>query len=84
MTTDNTTEWPANLHRWEAARYLTEVHGIPVAAATLAHWFSGRFDGPPVFKVGNIPYYPRAELDKWAKERIAGLSYHSSYRRRAK
>ena len=69
--------WPVNLRRREAARYLGEVHGISVAANTLANWFSLGRDGPPAFRTGRIPLYPRAALDQWAKARLGALRTRS-------
>ena len=70
--------WPINLRREEAARYLREVHGIPIARATLAKWFCVRSDGPPAFSCGRIPLYPRAELDAWAVRRLGRLRTSTS------
>jgi hypothetical protein len=67
-----------NLRRQVAARYLTEVHGIPVQPATLAKWFCVSSDGPPALKSGRIPLYPRAELDAWAKRRLGRLRSSTS------
>jgi len=66
------------MRRAEAARYLRDVHGIPVAAATLAKWFVTRSDGPPAHKAGRIPVYPRAELDAWAARRLGPLRKSTS------
>jgi len=76
------TAWPANLRRPEAARYLREVHGIPVAATTLANWFSLGSDGPPAFKAGRYPLYPKAALDQWARARLGALRTRSPGRGR--
>ena len=76
------TAWPANLRRLEAARYLREVHGIPVAATTLANWFSLGSDGPPAFKAGRYPLYPKAALDQWARARLGALRTRSPGRGR--
>jgi hypothetical protein len=70
--------WPDNLRRKEAARYLREVHGIPVEAATLAKWFSTRSDGPPAYVAGRVPLYPRSELDAWATGRLGPLRRSTS------
>jgi hypothetical protein len=71
------TTWPVNLSRPEAARYLGEIHGIPVAVNTLANWYSRGVDGPPAFKAGRWPVYPRAALDQWAKARLGALRTRS-------
>jgi hypothetical protein len=77
MNVKQISSWPVNLRRHEAARYLGEVHGIPVAANTLANWFSLGRDGPPAFRAGRIPLYPRAALDQWAKARLGSLRTRS-------
>lgn len=71
LTIDGT--WPAKLRRSDAARYLREVHNLPVAATTLAKWFCVRSDGPPAYLAGRTPLYPREELDAWAKQRLGKL-----------
>lgn len=68
----------ANLRRQVAARYLTTVHGIPIQPTTLAKWFCVRTDGPPAFKSGRVPLYPRAELDAWAARRLGRLRSSTS------
>ena len=70
--------WPDNLRRKEAARYLREVHGIPIEAATLAKYFSTRSDGPKAYVAGRIPLYPRTELDIWATRRLGSLRHSTS------
>jgi hypothetical protein len=72
------TNWPPNLRRREAARYLRLVHGIPVEAATLAKWFCIHSDGPPAFKCGRVPLYPRDALDAWAIRRLGPLRRSTS------
>ena len=72
------TNWPINLRRQDAARYLREVHGIPVQPATLSKWFCVRSDGPPAFKAGRIPLYPRDALDAWATKRLGPLRSSTS------
>jgi hypothetical protein len=75
---DPTGAWPVRLRRAEAARYLHEVHGIPVQPATLAKWFCTRSDGPPAYHVGRVPLYPRVELDAWAIRRLGPLRRSTS------
>jgi hypothetical protein len=70
--------WPLKLRREEAARYLREVHGIPVQPATLAKWFCLKSDGPPAFVAGRIPLYPRDELDAWVVQRLGPLRKSTS------
>lgn len=67
------TSWPSKLRRVEAARYLREVHGIPIQPSTLSKWFCVRSDGPLAFKSGRTPLYPRAQLDEWATRRLGPL-----------
>ena len=69
---------PPNLRRAEAARYLRDVHGIPVQATTLSKWFCVSSDGPPAFKAGRIPLYPRDQLDAWAAKRLGPLRTSTS------
>lgn len=57
------------LRRWEAADYLRLVHGIEVAAATLAKWASVG-GGPAYQKVNRTPVYPKVSLDAWAAEKL--------------
>jgi hypothetical protein len=70
--------WPPKLRRADAARYLTEVHGIPVQPATLAKWFCLASSGPPAYRAGRIPLYPRDELDAWAAKRLGPLRASTS------
>jgi len=72
------TNWPPNLRRKDASRYLLIVHGIPVAPSTLAKWFCVRSDGPKVFSAGRIPLYPVIELDAWAARRLGPLRTSTS------
>ena len=79
-----TPSWPANLRRPEAARYLGEVHNMPVSANTLANWFSRGAGGPPAYKAGRTPLYPRAALDQWARTRLGALRTRSPGRGQGK
>jgi hypothetical protein len=72
------TAWPVKLRRTDAARYLREVHGIPVQPATLAKWHCTGSDGPPAHHCGRLPLYPRDELDAWAKKRLGPLHRNTS------
>ena len=74
-TADN---WPENLLRHVASRYLRERYGIEVAPTTLAKWFCTRSDGPPAFIFGRRPMYPKAELDIWAVRRLGRLRKSTS------
>jgi len=75
--------WPPNLRRSEASRYLRERYGIAMATATLARIFSQRSDGPPAFKAGHAVLYPRDGLDTWAAKRLGELRCSTSGRRAA-
>jgi len=70
--------WPKRLRRSEAARYLRDVHGIPVQPATLAKWHCLRSDGPPAYHAGRVPLYPLDELDAWAIRRLGPLRSSTS------
>lgn len=60
------------LRRDEASQYLELAHGIVMAPSTLAT-LATRGGGPPFQKSLRTPLYPRAELDKWADERLGPL-----------
>lgn len=77
------TTWPLKLRRAEAARYLRDVHGIPVQPSTLAKWHSQKSDGPPAHHAGRVPLYPRDELDNWATKRLGPLRSSTSDRQAA-
>lgn len=70
--------WPPRLRRAEAARYLREVHGIPVQPSTLAKWHCLKSDGPPAHHAGRVPLYPRDALDTWAAKRLGPLRTSTS------
>jgi len=70
--------WPPNLRRIEASRYLREQYGIGLAASTLAKLFSQGSDGPPAFLAGKWPLYPRDQLDAWATKRLGRLRNSTS------
>lgn len=53
------------LRRFEVPAYLRLVHGIEIAAATLAKLASVG-GGPPFQKMNRTPLYPTVELDIWA------------------
>jgi hypothetical protein len=67
------TNWPPKLRRAEAARYLREVHGLPIQASTLAKWHCLHSNGPPAHRAGRIPLYPLDALDTWAAKRLGPL-----------
>jgi hypothetical protein len=83
MAINASIEWPPNLRRTEASRYLREQYGITLAPATLAKIFSTRSDGPPAFRSGRVPLYPKRELDTWAAKRLGELRSSTSDRRAA-
>lgn len=57
------------LRRKEAAKYLLDTHGVPVAVATLEK-LACVGGGPSFQKFGNIPLYPTEELDRWALQKL--------------
>jgi hypothetical protein len=67
-----------NLTRAEASKYLLEAHGLSYAPTTLAR-FAMSGEGPGFFKTSVRVLYPRAELDRWAVERLGNL-VHSTAR----
>ena len=77
------TNWPPNLRRKDASRYLQVEHGIPVAHSTLAKWFCTSSHGPPAFLAGRIPLYPRDQLDAWAVKWLGPLRTSTSDQRGA-
>jgi hypothetical protein len=70
--------WPPNLRRKDASRYLQKVYGIIVQPSTLAKWHCLRSDGPPAYHAGRTPLYPRAQLDAWAIRRLGPLRRSTS------
>jgi hypothetical protein len=61
-----------------AARYVTETYGYPCAATTLAKLACVSRDGPPFYKVGRWPMYPRSGLDEWVAGRLGPLVRNNS------
>lgn len=57
------------LRRKEAAQYLGEQHGVPIAVATLAKMATVG-GGPQITYFGRIPLYDRQDLDAWAAEKL--------------
>lgn len=78
LTDSTIAPWPLKLRRSDAARYLRDVHGIPVQPATLAKWHCVSSDGPPAYHAGRVPLYPREELDAWAIRRLGPLRSSTS------
>ncbi|WDR07312.1 hypothetical protein PSQ90_07805 [Devosia rhodophyticola] len=58
------------LRRREAAAYLLEVHGVPVAVATLAKMATVG-GGPLITYFGRRPLYACSDLDSWASGKLA-------------
>jgi hypothetical protein len=59
------------LRRWEASEYLSEVHGLKYAPATLAKYACAGTG--PSFQYFNdwIPIYTPAGLDRWVKSYLS-------------
>lgn len=57
--------WPRRMRREQAARYLQEVHGIPLEPRTLANRNASGL-GPKPEYFGTIPYYRPEVLDQFA------------------
>lgn len=57
------------LRRKEAAAYLFETHGVPVAVATLAKMATVG-GGPSITYFGRIPLYDLGHLDEWARQKL--------------
>jgi hypothetical protein len=67
---------PKFIRRKPAARYLSEVWGLPMAPATLAKL--AVIGGGPVFhRAGRIPLYSIESLDQYATARL-GKPMHST------
>ena len=68
------------LRRKEAAAYLFERHGVPVAVATLAKMATVG-GGPSITYFGRIPLYALADLDAWAAQKLEAPVASTSERR---
>ncbi len=65
------------LRRKEAARYLTDMRGLPIAPQTLAKY--AVVGGGPIFrKFGRFPLYDTADLDSWANSKLGPLQRSTS------
>jgi len=62
-------EFATRLRRREASAYLDEVHGVPVAANTLAK-MAVIGGGPPFHLFGRFPLYEVDDLDAWVQRRL--------------
>jgi hypothetical protein len=65
------------LRRAEASEYLLTVHGLPIAASTLAK-YATIGGGPSYQKAGITPLYPIDNLDAWAVNRLGKIVRSSS------
>lgn len=65
------------LRRKQAARYLSEKRGLPVAAQTLAK-LAVIGGGPSYRKFGRFPIYSIADLDVWADGKLGPLQRSTS------
>lgn len=78
MTTDDRLALPARLRkprlrRTEVVEYLVLIHGIEIAASTLAKWaVAGR--GPPFEKLNRTPLYRRDAVDQWVEAELAPVA----------
>jgi hypothetical protein len=62
-------KYPKLLRRWDASKYLLEVHGLQFAPGTLAK-FACEGTGPEIHFVNKLPFYRPAGLDAWAKTKF--------------
>lgn len=65
------------LRRKEAARYLTERRGLPVAAQSLAK-LAVVGGGPAFRKFGRFPIYDVDDLEAWANAKLSPLRRSTS------
>ena len=65
-------EFPELMHRKELSNYLRQRWGIKHAPQTLAK-LATMGGGPPFYKAGKTPIYPRSDADEWAKTRLGRL-----------
>lgn len=61
------------LRRTELVEYLLLVHGIEIAASTLAKWAVTR-RGPPFEKLNRTPLYRRDAVDQWVAVELAPVA----------
>jgi hypothetical protein len=61
---------PRFLRRADAAKYVRERWGLPLATRTLAKIACVSSDGPEMHYAGRIPLYTPESLDKWAAKKI--------------
>jgi len=67
------------LRRTQAAQYVVENYGFPLAAKTLAK-MAVTGGGPPFRRAGRFPLYDTDDLDAWAARKIGPLQASSSQR----
>ena len=67
------------LRRKEAARYLTDKRGLPMAAQTLAK-LAVNGGGPRYRKFGRFPVYSPADLDGWSASKLGPVQGSTSDR----
>jgi hypothetical protein len=65
------------LRRTQAAQYVVENYGFPLAAKTLAK-MAVTGGGPPFRRAGRFPLYDPNDLDRWAEEKIGPLQASTS------
>jgi hypothetical protein len=63
------TEARPRIRRKEAAAYLFETHGVPIAVATLAKMATVG-GGPAITYFGRVPLYALSDLDAWAAAKL--------------
>ena len=61
------------LTRAEAAQYLTEQRGLPVARTTLQKWVTTG-EGPAYRRFGKYAVYTIGDLDAWAEKKLTARS----------
>ena len=62
---------PLYLRRKQAARYIQEKWGLPVAANTLAKYATIGLGGPPWVRYSRFPMYAVEDIDAWAEAAIS-------------
>jgi hypothetical protein len=78
MTQKILDEGPHFLRRADAAKYIREKWGIPMAPRTLAKIACVSSDGPEMHYAGRIPLYTPKSLDAWAVKKIGPPRYSTS------
>ena len=65
------------LRRSQAAQYVVDNFGFPLAAKTLAK-MAVTGGGPPFRRAGRFPLYDPIDLDEWAEKKIGPLQSSTS------